>query len=75
MQYEIKPLTPEEAEAIEEKIDELDRSVVPPEEGAAREEIVLIITDGNGAIIAGCAALRSSVKASAAIPAARSAAR
>lgn len=56
MQYEIKPLTPEEAEAIEEKIDELDRSVVPPEEGATGEDLVLTITDSNGAIIAGCAA-------------------
>ena len=56
MQYEIRPLTPEEAEAIEEKIDALDRSVVPPEEGAAEEEIVRIITDGEGNIIAGGAA-------------------
>ena len=52
MQYEIRPLTPEEAEAIEEKIDAMDRSVVPPGEGAA-EEIVRIITDGEGNVIAG----------------------
>ncbi len=52
MQYEIRPLTPEEAEAIEEKIDALDRSVVPPGEGAA-EEIVLVVTDGEGNVIAG----------------------
>jgi len=56
MQYEIGPLTPEEAERIEEKIDELDRSVAPPEEGAADEEIVLVVTDADGAIIAGGAA-------------------
>ena len=56
MQYEIGPLTPEEAEAIEEKIDALDRSVVPPEEGAEEGEIVRIITDGEGNIIAGGAA-------------------
>ena len=56
MQYEIGSLTPEEAEAIEEKIDALDRSVVPPEEGAEEGEIVRIITDGEGNIIAGGAA-------------------
>ncbi len=56
MQYEIGPLAPEEAERIEEKIDGLDRSVVPPEEGAAEGEIIYKITDGEGNIIAGCAA-------------------
>lgn len=56
MQYEIRPLTPEDAEAIEQKIDALDRSVVPPEEGAPEEEIVLKITDDEGTIIAGCTA-------------------
>ena len=56
MQYDIRPLTPEEAEMIEGRIDELDRSVVPPEEGAAEEEIVYKITDGEGNIIAGCTA-------------------
>lgn len=56
MQYEIRPLTPEEAESIEEKIDALDRSIVPPEDDAEGEEIVLVNTDGEGNIIAGCSA-------------------
>ncbi len=56
MQYDIRPLTPEEAENVEQKIDESDRFVVPPEDGAAEEEIVLKITDGEEKIIAGCTA-------------------
>ena len=55
MLYEITPLTPEEAETIEQKIDERDRSVVPPVRDT-NEELVYKITDGEGNIIAGCTA-------------------
>lgn len=56
MQYETRPMTPEEADRIERRIDAYNESVVPPVDGAEEEEIVLKITDGDGAIIAGCSA-------------------
>ena len=52
----LKPLADSDAAYMEEKIDALDRSVVPPEEGATEEEIVRIVTDGEGNVIAGGAA-------------------
>ena len=54
MEYEIKPLTPEEAEYIGGKLEEYVRSVAPSGPAAEEEEIVLKIEDGQGNIIAGC---------------------
>ncbi len=48
-------MTPEEADAIERKLDAFNRTAVPPEADAGEEEIVLKITDG-GQTVAGCAA-------------------
>lgn len=56
MQMRIVPCAEGDTDCIEEKIDELACSVVPPDQEAAEEEIVLKITDGEGVIIAGCAA-------------------
>ena len=47
MNYEIKPLTPDEAELIEEKIGEYDDRVAPPVPGAEEKELVFKITDGG----------------------------
>lgn len=52
---QIEPMTPEEAAAVEAKLDAYDRAAVPPVSGAEAEEIVLKIEDG-GRIVAGCAA-------------------
>ncbi len=55
MNYEEKPLTPEEAECIGKKIDEYAYTVVPPEPGTPEEErLVFKAEDGEGKVIAGC---------------------
>ncbi len=55
MKYETKPLTPEEEDLIEEKINEYAYSVVPPESGTPEEEkLIFKITDNEGIVIAGC---------------------
>lgn len=56
MNCEMKPLSPEEAESIEEKLDAFYDSIVPPEARASIEDHVFKITDGKGNIIAGCIA-------------------
>ena len=53
MKYELKPLLPEEAALIEEKIDAIDDSIAPPVPGARDEEIVLKIEDEDGNFIGG----------------------
>ena len=54
MKYEIMPCTKEDEELIEEKLDAIDYSIAPAEDGAEDEELVFKITDDNGNIIAGC---------------------
>ena len=54
MQYEIKPLTEEEAESIGGKLEAYVRSVAPPKPGAEEETVVRKIEDEDGRIIAGC---------------------
>ena len=53
MEYEIRPLTGEEAEYIGEKLSGYVRSVAPPRPGAEEEKAVLKIED-SGAVVAGC---------------------
>ena len=53
MSFEIKPLAPEEADLIEEKIDANDDLIAPPVPGAKDEEIVFKIEDEKGNIIGG----------------------
>ena len=54
MKYEIVPCEEADEELIEEKLDEIDRSIVPPKEGAEEKELIFKITDKMGNIIAGC---------------------
>ena len=54
MKYDIKPCTEEDADFIEEKLDAINHSIVPQEEGAEDEELVFKIADDKGSTIAGC---------------------
>ena len=54
MEYEFKPCIEEDEEFVEEKLDEIDYSIAPPEEGAEDEDLVFRITDNEGNTIAGC---------------------
>ena len=54
MKYDIKPCTEEDADFIEEKLDAINHSIVPPEEGGEDEYLVFKITDDEGNTIAGC---------------------
>ena len=54
MKYDIRPCTEEDADFIEEKIDAINHSIVPPEEGAEDEDLVFKIADDEGNTIAGC---------------------
>lgn len=54
MKYEIIPFDKGDADYIEEKIDTITDSIVPPEEGAEDEYVLLKVTDDEGNIIAGC---------------------
>ena len=54
MKYDIKPCTEEDEDFIEEKLDAINYSIVPPEEGAEDEELVFKIADDEGKTIAGC---------------------
>ena len=54
MKYDIKPCTEEDADFIEEKLDAINHSIVPPEEDGENEDIVFKIADDEGNTIAGC---------------------
>ena len=54
MKYDIKPCTEEDADFIDEKLDAINHSIVPQEEGAEDEELVFKIADDKGSTIAGC---------------------
>ncbi|MBQ3729754.1 MAG: GNAT family N-acetyltransferase [Spirochaetales bacterium] len=54
MEYDIKPCTEEDEDFIEEKLDAINHSIVPQEEGAEDEELVFKIADDKGSTIAGC---------------------
>ena len=54
MKYEIKPLTEEEQELIEKKINEYADSMAPPEPRTGEEQLVFKALDGEGNIIGGC---------------------
>ena len=54
MKYDTKPCTEEDADFIEEKLDAINHSIVPPENGAEDEDIVFKIADDEGNTIAGC---------------------
>lgn len=54
MEYDIKPCTEEDEDFIEEKLDAINHSIVPPEEGGENEDIVFKIADDEGNTIAGC---------------------
>ena len=54
MKYDTKPCTEEDADFIEEKLDAINHSFVPPENGAEDEDIVFKIADDEGNTIAGC---------------------
>ena len=53
VEYEIRPLTDEEADYIGGKLSGYVRSVAPPRPGAEEEKAVLKIED-NGTVVAGC---------------------
>lgn len=58
MEYEIKLLTNEDAEYMEERIDEFDDAVLPPEPGAPEdEELILKVADEDGNTIAAFVAM------------------
>ena len=48
MKYDIKPCTEEDEDFIEEKLDAINHSIVPQEEGAEDEELVFKIADDKG---------------------------
>ena len=54
MTFDIIPCTEEDADFIEEKLDAINHSIVPPEEGTEDEDLVFKITDDEGNTIAGC---------------------
>lgn len=53
MKYETTPCEEDDEELIEEKLNEINRSIVPTKEDE-EEELIFKITDGEGNIIAGC---------------------
>ena len=58
MEYEMKPFTNEDAEYMEERIDEFDDTVLPPEPGAPEdEELILKVEDEEGNTIAAFVAM------------------
>lgn len=58
MKYEIKPLTNEDADYMEERIDEFDDGILPPEPDAPEDEyLVLMAEDNEGNLVAGLAAM------------------
>lgn len=54
MKYETIPLVEGDEDYIEEKVDIITDSIVPPDEGSKDEILVFKITDDDGNIIAGC---------------------
>ena len=54
MKYDIKPCTEEDADFIEEKLEAINHSIVPPEEDGENEDLVFKIVDDEGNTIAGC---------------------
>ena len=54
MKYEVIPCVEEDEELIEEKLDAIDYSIVPSDEGAEDEDLIYKITDHEGNVIAGC---------------------
>lgn len=54
MKYDIKLCTEEDEDFIEEKLDAINHSIVPPEEDGEDEDIVFKIADDEGNTIAGC---------------------
>jgi GNAT superfamily N-acetyltransferase len=55
MEYEIKPLSKEEAKLIDKKVGEYDDSLAVPDDGVPEDEdFVLKVEDETGSIIAGC---------------------
>ena len=54
MNYETRPCVEDDEEFIEEKLDTIDYSIVPPEEGTENENLVFRITDNRENLIAGC---------------------
>ena len=54
MNYETRPCVEDDEEFIEEKLDTIENSIVPPEEGAEDENLVFRITDNGENLIAGC---------------------
>lgn len=54
MKYDIKPCTEEDEDFIEEKLDAINHSIVPPEEDGENGDIVFKIADDEGNTIAGC---------------------
>ena len=54
MEYDIKPCTEEDEDFIEEKLDAINHSIVPPEEDGENEDLVFKIADDEGNTIAGC---------------------
>ena len=54
MEYKTIPCEECDEELIEEKLNAIDRSILPPKDDVDEEELVFKITDGEGRIIAGC---------------------
>ena len=54
MKYKIVPCVEEDEELIDEKLTEIDYSIVAPEEGVKEEDFLFKITDDKGNIVAGC---------------------
>ena len=51
MNYETRPCVEDDEEFIEEKLDTIENSIVPPEEGAEDENLVFRITDNGENLI------------------------
>ena len=54
MEYKTIPCEEDDEELIEEKLNAIDLSILPPKDDVNEEELVFKITDGEGRIIAGC---------------------
>ena len=54
MKYEVMPCVEEDEELVEEKLDAIDSSIVPSDEGAEDEELIIKVADNEGNVIAGC---------------------
>ena len=54
MKYEVMPCVEEDEELVEEKLDAIDSSIVPSDEGAKDEELIFKVADNEGNVIAGC---------------------